>query len=106
MPSSHFDEERGYRVADQALALRTRAGLTRRELAARLGVSYQAMGAWGALLGTSTGWRRRQFDQPDPILVGSANRLSHRQGQAGLATAGRLESFGQLRSCTALCGLC
>ncbi len=46
MPSSHFEEERDYRFADQALALRQRAGLTQRELADLLGVSNKAIGAW------------------------------------------------------------
>jgi transcriptional regulator with XRE-family HTH domain len=46
--SIHHDEVRDYGFADKALALRQRAGLTQRDLAARLGVSYKAIGAWEA----------------------------------------------------------
>jgi hypothetical protein len=45
MPSIHHDEVRDYGFADQALALRTRAGLTQCELAELLGVSARAIGA-------------------------------------------------------------
>jgi len=48
MPSSHFDDGRDYGFADQAVALRKRAGLTQRELGAMLGVSEKAIGAWEA----------------------------------------------------------
>ena len=48
MPSGRFDEERDYGFADRALALRTRAGLTQRELAALLQVSGQSVHAWEA----------------------------------------------------------
>ena len=46
MSSIHHGEVRDYDFADRALALRQRAGLTQSELAARLGVSYKAIGAW------------------------------------------------------------
>jgi non-specific serine/threonine protein kinase len=46
MPSSRFDEVRDYGFADQALALRQRAGLTQRDLGALLGVSERTIGAW------------------------------------------------------------
>ncbi len=48
MPSSNFDDGRDYGFADQAVALRKRAGLTQRELGALLGVSEKAIGAWEA----------------------------------------------------------
>ncbi len=48
MPSSHFDEARDYAFADQALALRQRAGLTQRDLAALLEVSDKSVQAWEA----------------------------------------------------------
>src|SRR5262249_43370649 len=41
----HYDA-RDFSFADRALALRQRAGLTQREAAAYLGVSYKAVGAW------------------------------------------------------------
>jgi transcriptional regulator with XRE-family HTH domain len=44
--SIYHDEVRDFDFADRALALRQRAGLTQRELAARLGVSHKAIGAW------------------------------------------------------------
>jgi transcriptional regulator with XRE-family HTH domain len=44
--SIYHDEVRDFDFADRALALRQRAGLTQRELAARLGVTYKAIGAW------------------------------------------------------------
>jgi transcriptional regulator with XRE-family HTH domain len=44
--SSYHDEVRDFDFADRALALRQRAGLTQRELAARLGVSRKAIEAW------------------------------------------------------------
>src|SRR5437899_11329838 len=46
MSSGRDDEVRDYAFADQALALRKRAGLTQRELAALLRVSGQAIQAW------------------------------------------------------------
>jgi len=46
MPSNRIDEDRDYCFADQALAVRQRAGLTQRELAALLGVSHKAIGHW------------------------------------------------------------
>ena len=46
MSSGRFDEARDYAFADQALALRKRAGLTQRELAALLQVSGQSIHAW------------------------------------------------------------
>ncbi len=46
MASIHHAEVRDYDFADRALALRQRAGLTQRELAAHLGVSYKAIGTW------------------------------------------------------------
>ncbi len=48
MPSTRFDETRDYGFADKALALRERAGLTQRELAALLAVSGRAIQAWEA----------------------------------------------------------
>lgn len=48
MPSGRVDEERDYGFADRALALRKRAGLTQRELAALLQVSGQSVHAWEA----------------------------------------------------------
>jgi len=48
MPSTRFDEARDYGFADKALALRERAGLTQRELAALLGVSGRAIQTWEA----------------------------------------------------------
>src|SRR5437588_9504163 len=54
MPSTRFEEARDYAFADQALALRARAHLTQRELAARLGVSARAIGAWEAGLAYPT----------------------------------------------------
>ena len=44
--SIYHDEVRDFDFADRALALRQRAGLTQRELAAHLGVSYKAIGTW------------------------------------------------------------
>jgi transcriptional regulator with XRE-family HTH domain len=44
--SSYRDEVRDFGFADRALALRQRAGLTQREVAAYLGVNYRAIGAW------------------------------------------------------------
>jgi transcriptional regulator with XRE-family HTH domain len=44
--SIYHDEVRDFGFADRALALRQRAGLTQREVAARLGVRYKAIGAW------------------------------------------------------------
>jgi DNA-binding transcriptional regulator YiaG len=48
MPSTRFDEARDYTFADQALALRERARLTQRDLAALLGMSERAIQAWEA----------------------------------------------------------
>ncbi len=48
MSSTRFDEARDYGFADKALALRERAGLTQRELAALLTVSGRAVQAWEA----------------------------------------------------------
>jgi transcriptional regulator with XRE-family HTH domain len=48
MPFTRFDETRDYGFADRALALRERAGLTQRTLAALLGVSGRAIQAWEA----------------------------------------------------------
>ena len=48
MSSTQFQEARDFAFADQALALRERAGLTQRELAALLGVSERAIGRWEA----------------------------------------------------------
>src|SRR5579864_7763018 len=48
MSSTRFEAARDYAFADQALALRERAGLTQRELAALLGVSDRAIGRWEA----------------------------------------------------------
>ena len=45
MPFTRFDETRDYGFADRALALRKRAGLTQRTLAALLGVSGRAIQA-------------------------------------------------------------
>jgi transcriptional regulator with XRE-family HTH domain len=45
-PSIYHDEVRDFDFADRALALRQRAGLTQRELAAYLGVNYKAIGTW------------------------------------------------------------
>jgi transcriptional regulator with XRE-family HTH domain len=44
--SIYRDEVRNFDFADRVLALRQRAGLTQRELAARLGVSRRAIEAW------------------------------------------------------------
>jgi non-specific serine/threonine protein kinase len=44
--SSRFDEVRDYAFADRALAVRKRSGLTQRDLAALLGVSYQSLSGW------------------------------------------------------------
>src|SRR5436309_138742 len=44
--SSYHEEGCAYDFANRALALRQRASLTQREVAARLGVSYKAIGAW------------------------------------------------------------
>jgi transcriptional regulator with XRE-family HTH domain len=44
--SVYHDEVRDFAFADRALALRQRAGLTQRELAASLGVSRKAIEAW------------------------------------------------------------
>jgi transcriptional regulator with XRE-family HTH domain len=44
--STYQNAVHGYDFADRALALRQRAGLTQRALAARLGVNYKAIGAW------------------------------------------------------------
>jgi transcriptional regulator with XRE-family HTH domain len=46
--SIYRDEVRDFDFADRALALRQRAGLTQRELAAHLGVTYKAIGTWEA----------------------------------------------------------
>jgi transcriptional regulator with XRE-family HTH domain len=46
MPSSRLDEARDYAFADQTLALRKHASLTQRDLAALLGVTERAVGAW------------------------------------------------------------
>jgi transcriptional regulator with XRE-family HTH domain len=46
MPSIDHDELRDYAFADQALALRKRAGLTQRDLAALPRVSLRTIGAW------------------------------------------------------------
>src|SRR5260370_41387626 len=46
--SARHDEVRDYGFADQALALRERAGLTQGKLAALLGVSVRAISAWEA----------------------------------------------------------
>src|SRR5947208_3856952 len=54
MPSTRFEEARDYTFADQALALRKRARLTQRELAALLGVSARAIQAWEAGLSYPT----------------------------------------------------
>src|SRR5689334_16391764 len=48
MTSSRSAKTRDYAFADQALALRARAGLTQRELAALLEVSWQSIHAWEA----------------------------------------------------------
>src|SRR5947209_19567583 len=48
MSSGRVDEVRDYAFADQALALRKRAGLTQRELAGQLRVSGQSIQAWEA----------------------------------------------------------
>jgi WD40 repeat protein/transcriptional regulator with XRE-family HTH domain len=48
MSSTRLDEIRDYGFADKALALRERAGLTQRALAALLGVSGRAIQAWEA----------------------------------------------------------
>lgn len=40
------DEVRDYGFADRVLTLRQRAGLTQREVAAQLGISYKSIGAW------------------------------------------------------------
>src|SRR5437870_1201805 len=48
MSFTRFEEARDYAFADQALALRERAGLTQRELAALLGVNERAIGRWEA----------------------------------------------------------
>src|SRR4029077_19321999 len=48
MPSNRFDEVRDYDFADQALALRQRAGLTQGELAALIGVGVRSVQAWEA----------------------------------------------------------
>ena len=48
MPSIDRDEVRDYGFADKALALRQRAGLTQRELAALLGASLRTIGTWEA----------------------------------------------------------
>jgi transcriptional regulator with XRE-family HTH domain len=44
--SIYHDEIRDFNFADRALALRQRAGLTQRELAAHLGVNYKSIGTW------------------------------------------------------------
>jgi non-specific serine/threonine protein kinase len=48
MAPGSFDETRDYAFADQALALRKRAGLTQRELADQLGVTSQSVHTWEA----------------------------------------------------------
>ena len=48
MSSSRFDEDRDYAFADQALALRKRAGLTQRDIGALLDVSLHSIHAWEA----------------------------------------------------------
>src|SRR6266446_5711287 len=45
MPSTRLDEARDYAFADKALALRERARLTQRDLAARLGVTVRGKAA-------------------------------------------------------------
>ncbi len=57
MASTRFDEARDYGFADKALALRERAGLTQRELAALLGVSGRAIQTWEAGLSYPGGER-------------------------------------------------
>lgn len=57
MSSTRFDEARDYGFADKALALRERAGLTQRELAALLGVSGRAIQTWEAGLSYPGGER-------------------------------------------------
>src|SRR5205085_8907275 len=61
MPSTRFEEARDYAFADQALALRARVRLTQRELAARLGVSARAIGAWEAGLSYPTAARLKDL---------------------------------------------
>jgi transcriptional regulator with XRE-family HTH domain len=61
MPPTRFDEARDYAFADQALALRERARLTQRELAALLGVSERAIGAWEAGLSYPSAARLREL---------------------------------------------
>ncbi|HKC76258.1 MAG TPA: helix-turn-helix domain-containing protein [Chloroflexota bacterium] len=46
MPSGRFDEARDYAFGDRALALRKRASLTQRELAALLHVNVQSIHGW------------------------------------------------------------
>ena len=61
MPTTHRDGVRDYGFADRALALRERAGLTQRDLAALLGVSARAVQAWEAGLAYPAAARLRRL---------------------------------------------
>ena len=61
MPSNRLDEVRDYDFADRVLALRQRAGLTQRELAALLGVRVRSIQAWEAGLSYPGAERLKQL---------------------------------------------
>lgn len=61
MASKRLEEVRDYAFADQALALRKRAGLTQRELSDQLGVTTQSIHAWEGGLSYPGSDRLRQL---------------------------------------------